>query len=232
MPFRVPNPEFVGTWNGWPFFLYRKIPGRPITPVDCAAVAADLAHVLQDLHSFPTTEAARLLGVEATTAAWQQRYRDLWPTISEAVLPRLARDLRDQVNRGYQDFLDIPLDFTPCLVHCDLGPDHILLDEATGQFTGLIDFEDATVGDPAIDMLWLYRMSPPGAKRVLLGSRDWGSDLPRRMWFYNWMGSVHAILYGVLQDHPTEMTDGLAGLKLRIGQIPAVADPTTAPQSQ
>jgi aminoglycoside phosphotransferase (APT) family kinase protein len=35
------------------------------------------------------------------------------------------------------------------LVHRDLTPEHVLVD-ARGSVVGLIDFEDATVGDPAI----------------------------------------------------------------------------------
>ena len=43
----------------------------------------------------------------------------------------------------------------PRLVHNDLCPDHILVDEA-GDLAGLIDWTDATLGDPVLDFIGLF----------------------------------------------------------------------------
>jgi aminoglycoside phosphotransferase (APT) family kinase protein len=44
------------------------------------------------------------------------------------------------------------LRFEPALVHGDLGPEHIL--HCGVELTGVIDWSDARVGDPAIDFAW------------------------------------------------------------------------------
>lgn len=41
-------------------------------------------------------------------------------------------------------------------LHNDLCPDHILIDPAKGRLIGLIDFSDASFGDPALDFANLY----------------------------------------------------------------------------
>jgi hygromycin-B 7''-O-kinase len=46
----------------------------------------------------------------------------------------------------------------PCLLHCDLNADHVLGDFRAGHWrpTGLIDFGDAQVGDPAYELPALH----------------------------------------------------------------------------
>jgi ribosomal protein S18 acetylase RimI-like enzyme len=41
-------------------------------------------------------------------------------------------------------------------IHGDLSPDHILVEEETGRLTGIIDFADATPGDLAYELRFLY----------------------------------------------------------------------------
>jgi hypothetical protein len=41
-------------------------------------------------------------------------------------------------------------------VHSDLAAEHILLDPATHQVTGIIDWSEISVGDPAIDFAGMF----------------------------------------------------------------------------
>src|SRR5438093_1274765 len=82
-------------------------------------------------------------------------------------------------------------------VHYDLWLEHILGDEVSATRVGMIDFESAWVGDPAVDFVPLHAQLGPRALDQLLIDRDLGEGLGERMWFYRWMGSVHAIIYGV-----------------------------------
>jgi len=56
------------------------------------------------------------------------------------------------------------------LVHGDYGPNNVLLDPATADITGVLDWEWAHAGDPAEDLAWcewIVRMHHPGQVSLL-----------------------------------------------------------------
>lgn len=101
-------------------------------------------------------------------------------------------------------------------MHNDLGAEHVLLDENTSEPVGIIDFKSATIGDPAVDFVPLRALLGPGAMTEALQGRDLGPRLDRRLWFYRWMGSVHAIIYGITEGLEEERSGGIAVLRRRI----------------
>lgn len=69
----------------------------------------------------------------------------------------------------------------PVPQHGDLGAEHLLVDEH-GTLTGVLDWTDAAVADPAVDLGRLYRdLGPAVAWQVAvdLGDRPSGDDLAR-----------------------------------------------------
>lgn len=51
------------------------------------------------------------------------------------------------------------------VLHADVSPGHVLVDPVAGRITGIIDWGDACIGDPARDFIFLYE--------------DWGGDFLR-----------------------------------------------------
>lgn len=84
------------------------------------------------------------------------------------------------------------------LVHRDLGPDHILVDE--GMVSGVIDFENCIGGDPVYDLArWdlLYGDQYP-LEQILEGYRGragLGDDFERRMQVYKIHSATSVIVY-------------------------------------
>jgi aminoglycoside 2''-phosphotransferase len=200
LSFAIPVPSHVGAWHDRPFFAYPRLAGdaygeraRP-----AAGFAAALGGMLAELQAFPVERAAHLLRLGRPETVWLARYEDLWPTVRDVALPEMGRDLAEEVTRRYHRLIDDPPAFPPCLVHNDLGPEHVLVGD-DGMPTGLIDFEDASVGDPAVDLTWWVAMLGEDTRPDLVGRRDWGERLEERLGFYRWMGSVHAVIYGVTE---------------------------------
>ena len=50
---------------------------------------------------------------------------------------------------------------TPVLVHNDVSAEHILLDEAARAITGVIDWGDVAIGDPAVDLAGVFHWGGP-----------------------------------------------------------------------
>ena len=218
LSFSVPVPELVASLGDRPFFAYRRIDGRPLSSGGAAGIASRLGAMLAELHAFPVGRAAQVLRLGDPARVWQDRYEDLWEAIASVALPELPADLADEVRRHYAGFVERPPAFPVCLVHNDLGPEHVLLDGSTGAPCGLIDFEDATVGDPAVDVTPLVATLGEQALPALRHDRDLGERLGDRLWFYRWVGSIHAVIYGGTAGVEVERVGGVRELRRRIAR--------------
>jgi aminoglycoside phosphotransferase (APT) family kinase protein len=212
--FAVPSPTIVGEWAGRPFFAYERIEGRPLDGTD-ADVAGSLGHMLAELHSFPVDRAASLLGAPPATRAWHDHYQALWTEVEEVAIPELDDRAAEAVRRAFGSMLEHTPQFPTCLIHNDLGPVHVLLGRDDLP-AGIIDFEDAWLGDPATDLTPLVACLGRPALPALMAGRDLGERVEDRMHFYRWMGSIHAIIYGVRAHVEAERVAGIRELRRRL----------------
>jgi aminoglycoside phosphotransferase (APT) family kinase protein len=174
-----------------------------------------LANALSAFHAFPVEEAVELLEAEPTVAAWRAGYAELWDVVEADVLPILDRPLRDAVTDAYWRFLDGPIRFTPVLTHRDLGPEHVLVDDHSGLPVGIIDFEEAGVGDPVMDLVGPARLFGLDAVEILTRNRDLGDAPLERLAFYTWTTALYHISYGVREDVPAEVEAAADALQRR-----------------
>lgn len=165
--------------------------------------------------SWTAPEAAELLGAPAPAVAWRDHHQALWPVIEQMALPELDQRTRDTVKSRYRRVVEHPPDFPICLIHNDLGPVHLLVG-GSGAPVGLIDFEDAWLGDPATDLTPLVACLGWAVLPELVAGRDLGQRLDERISFYRWMGSIHAIIYGVTEHVEAERTGGIRELRRRL----------------
>jgi len=138
-----------------PFAGYKKLPGIAgdvSKTVDQHRVARQLGLFLTKLHAYPVDK-AREVGVPERS--------DLvvyWRNKSRKQLNRIVDLNVDPSNlRRYLEN-DVPLSFEGALrlVHNDLFAEHILVDPRSGIMSGIIDWGDAVISDPAVDFAGLY----------------------------------------------------------------------------
>lgn len=220
LPVATPAPSHVGTYGGWPFFAYRRIPGRPMTAGDGhPTFLAELGATLGALHRLPVDGAVELLGDDPSPDAWWTGYEHLWRQVEADVLPLVAAHVRTAIEAEYRRTVERRPPFPPALVHRDLGPEHVLVDERSGRLSGLIDFEDACIGDPVIDLVGaatVFGSSPP-VLAALTGDRDLGPAPGVRLMFYAWVTALHHVIHGVHHDAPDDVAAGLTALYRRFG---------------
>ena len=234
--FAVPRFEHTGYWNGRPCAGYRRIPGRPLSDRPFAgrelsgATADSIAAALSSLHDIPTSLVAEACAVEPTVDTWRRRYHALGETVRARVSPLLESRVigavahtLDAVDRVFERFLEEELATLKdvALIHCDLGCEHILIGEDGTTVTGLIDFEDVTIGDPTIDFVGIFvTYGMEAVERVRDGytrRRTLDEHFEHRLRFYTWMASCHQILYGLEEEKPDLVKDGVEGLRKRLG---------------
>jgi len=191
----VAVPRFVQVSRDPLFVVYRLIRGEPLQDEDPAGVRA----FLDALHSFDAGE------LPVPRPDWAGIYRAHGYDWQRVVLPLLDADERARAEALLQE-TETLTGFVPALVHCDLGPSHLLCRDF--RLAGVIDWGDAKIGDPAIDYAWLLNGPFP----------DWEVDeeLRRRARLYHRLGPWFEVEYGVRTERPDWVRSGLAGVRSRL----------------
>jgi aminoglycoside phosphotransferase (APT) family kinase protein len=170
---------------------YPLLPGRPLLGRAApAALARPLGRFLRELHAVPLSTVDGLAPVEdADPAEWLE---DLDGP------PELLRTLRETVPEPAPRRV---------LAHADLGAEHIL--EDGGAVTGVIDWTDAAVTDPALDFARLYRDFGPGFLAEVLAAYGTGPDAGRITYFAR-CAALEDLAYG--HEHARAAERSLAWL--------------------
>ena len=148
-----------------------------------AGLAREVGAALTALHAVPIEE-ARALGIPDIDLG-----EELYRPMIEGCLPHLGPRGRAWLEQCFAAFIDGGGSSAArrVLVHGDLGCGHLLAG-AGGHLTGVIDWGDALIADPAYDLAALLANCPRGfAERVIdayegPASRD--PDMRRRAAFY------------------------------------------------
>ena len=224
---KIPNFEFID--QNIPYVGYKKIQGVPIMHCDLTSdkLAKQMASVLLEMHSFPPEKALEL-GV--LKLDWKQDYANFFELVRNKTFNLLEEPVRAKAEAVFDEFLNNAdnFSFTPILVHRDLAGDaHILCDTETNVINGIIDWEDACIGDPAIDFTGLYwDCGEKFTKAILSHYEDLGGNGPetdRTFWqrnlFYYQIGHFHTIMYGLEINNENHLREGIETINKIFGDI-------------
>jgi aminoglycoside phosphotransferase (APT) family kinase protein len=194
----LPVPEVVFTDAEAGVLAYLRLPGVPLSefPVaDPGPLALALGRFTGMLHRAPLEGLERVVDRDDyPLPSWREDAERDYDGIREG-LPPADRPL-------VEDFLGRPPPPEPPRVafcHNDLGSEHVLVDMATGAITGVIDWSDAAIADPARDFALVYRDLGPELLDIALtayGSRLDASDRERAV-FYARCKLLEDIAYGL-----------------------------------
>jgi aminoglycoside phosphotransferase (APT) family kinase protein len=163
LPVTVPKIELEGRPSEYfphPFAAYRILPGDlgdalPRDVMASPSIGRQLGELLRLVHEVPI-EVAREAGVRVEDgdspeddlrASLDTRAAEIEATLG----PTRWRALQDFVAAGASPAVDRE----PCFTHADLDVGHLLLDPRTREITGVIDWADVAIGDPACDFVAL-----------------------------------------------------------------------------
>ncbi len=198
----VPEPAFTVAEQGC--LAYFKLPGTPLLDLPeqrssdhDTAIAATLGEFLSALHAIPADRIADLVDTDdPPLVEWRRDAAAIYPTVAGQV-PVAHR-------RAVEAFLDAPPPddgYSPVFSHNDLGIEHVLVDPATWTVTGIIDWSDAAIVDPAYDFGLLYRDLGPAALQAATGSYRAGArdllSLRDRATFYARCSVLEDLAYGI-----------------------------------
>lgn len=209
----------------YPFMGYEKIPGSTLylsqdtdaqdTDVDLNPLAFELGTFLRHLHSIPLkhTECLQLpmdtinrMNPVYRREKWQPLSADLKAANIQLDVDALSVLFYESIEIGFQE------EATHTIVHGDLYPLQMLVDEHD-HLTGVIDWGDCHIGDPAVDLAVLHCALPYSTHASFVSAYGFISESAwHRARFRAIYHSAIIVLYGLsIQNH--QITDsGLFGL--------------------
>ncbi|MDA3628734.1 phosphotransferase [Saccharopolyspora sp. WRP15-2] len=206
LPLPVPVPEVVGED---PLVVrHLLVPGEPEERLDAVHGRA-LGRFLRCLHECPVADAIAR-GVPADAAADRAR---MVARFRAEVVPMLAVDLQRAGLALLDSVLEFPADV---LVHGDLGPEHVLADGS--GLTGVIDFGDVGIGDPAVDLSWALHGTSTVFADGLAAEYGVTSSQRERALVWHRLGPWHEVTHGADIGDADMVRSGLAGVLDRLGR--------------
>jgi aminoglycoside phosphotransferase (APT) family kinase protein len=192
---------------------YRAIEGEPLSSDSAPELARDVGLFLSGLHTFDA-DRAHALGVERPD--WQQSYGAKCAEFDLLVAARLGPAEHAVAAQMFRDGIDALDGFEPVLLHGDLGAEHLLC--ANGRLAGVIDWGDARIGDPALDLAWLLHRTQPTFVRALA---EWYSGciderLRARALFYHRLVPWYEAHYGLFTNQPERVEAALGEIQARL----------------
>ena len=193
------------TWEGMPAYARER-------------AASDLATFLRSLHALPIKIGLDCGLVQIEAAEIARRLRDETANTIQRFLEQETQRKLDQTlkrwtfQRAAQG---------PALLHCDIGPGHVLYNPSTLHLTGVIDFADLVIGDPARDFIYIYEDFGPGLLQEVL-TRYAGKDASKMMPAIRKWYLLEAISWTVgmyVEQHEANLGHGLAEIKRELANV-------------
>lgn len=206
LPLAVPVPHIVA---GDPLIVrHTLVPGEHLAEPD-ASQGRVLGLFLRALHKTDTEEAVRR-GVPPAREVLRERL-DLADVFWARVLPLLPPDRRTPASDLLKAVSTLPAE---ALVHGDLGPEHLLAQ--AGALTGVIDFGDAHIGDPAIDLAWALNGTSPAFAEACAAACAAPPALRERSRVWHRLGPWYEVTHGLDTGDQDTVRSGLDGVLDRL----------------
>ncbi|PWI47149.1 hypothetical protein CEE45_13110 [Candidatus Heimdallarchaeota archaeon B3_Heim] len=228
----IPDPVFIDLTRNTPLMGYKKIPGislsKFIHKIDntyLIKLAKSIGRFLNQLHNKKLVKIyTDNFGVDYTNFidsyhdVWEKEYREV-----KSIVWSFVEDYQKAwIQTLYTRFLSKISDFTfePTIVHGDFDTSNILVDPISCNLSGIIDFEETKIFDPAVDFLF-FREGKLFLNELMAtynGVID--KYFVERMQFTFSRAFIPYILYGANNNIPTLIEAGLQLLSERMTIFP------------
>ena len=222
----VPKPEFISTDPSKPLVGYVKIPGQSldklwkfITGEKIISIAKELGLFLAQFHSSTMQKhyVSRFNVVPLTQDDIARDFKEIFDRVKNIIYPMITNSLQKHLEALFTDYLDNfdKCRFTPCVTHQDFDTSNILIDPESYKISGIIDFEDMNLGDPAYDLVFIAQ-GRSFSDTLLSNYANKDEFLLKRISFYYQRTGIPYLLYGIDHNLPDMIKYGKYMLNKRM----------------
>jgi aminoglycoside 2''-phosphotransferase len=183
LPLPVPVPRFANPRAGCAFAVHTRVPGTVLTravwerrpAARRTRLAAELGAFLSALHAAPTEPAEQYAVPRLDAAGYAARLQPSAAGVAARFPHRVTAHLHERLAARLTAWSARPAGSTPAvLLHGDVAPGHVLFDPRRDRLTGIIDFGDLAIGDPARDFIYVYEDFGPALLAEVLDAYPHG----------------------------------------------------------
>lgn len=223
----IPNPVFISENPERPLVGYKKISGESLENIwpnipkrEKNFIANRIATFLNELHSsqIQIEYLKHFKGKMLTTNDIKKNFEDLLLKTKKIVFPLISHESRVFYKTIFEEFFEVltKTKLISCVTHQDFDLSNILIDPDTFKLTGIIDFEDMSIGDPAYDLIFISQ----GEEffKTLINNYTSAKDrtITSRIKFYYKRTSLPYFIYGIEHNLPEMVTYGKYLLEKRM----------------
>lgn len=171
-------------------------------------IAFQLVQFLIELHSQPIKD----LGIKKQSVDdVRESIENLYKKFQQKLYPYMNEKSQTEVSQNFEDFLlnDNLLNFSTVLIHGDFGSSNILWDSDSNALTGVIDFGEAEIGDPAYDFAGLLASYGNSFFKRCLNLYPEGDKVLERIKFYKSTFALQEALHGIENNDKEAFENGI-----------------------
>ena len=145
--------------HGDDYILYKKIEGKKLSTTfvnklkdkQLNKLTKSFAEFFNCLHSFDVSK----LPIKASPYGGDHFWKDLWPLAEKYLKKSTLKDSKKFFEESLDEIKKVK--FKPLPVHSDLATNNVLVNHDNHSLSGIIDFSDLALNDPAMDFAGFYR---------------------------------------------------------------------------
>ena len=172
-------------------------------------LVADLVALLAGLRD------ARTAGWPGEARPWAERWTHLCSRLRGEVVPLIGDEAGTDRALRQLAAAEVAAAATGdrALAHGDLGGENVHVDPVTGAVVGVLDWDDAAPGDPAVDLAAVRVHAEPWLAEALLAADPSLRDLVARAEAYVGTFALQQALWGQEAGDADSVADGLSGYR-------------------
>ncbi len=221
-----------------PFSIHQKIPGKSLvfviqelSLVQKKSIGAKIGKFLSRFHSkelkdeylkcfskwkeFFSSDKDFLRSFRKKCFTWFEEAKEI-------AYQYLNQNQQDWLTKIFEDYLnnDDNFTFSPRLSHNDFDTSNILIDPKSAKLTGIIDFEECNIWDPAVDLLF-FDEGPEFIKAILDNYKYSNQkSLKARMKFFYSQICTPYLVWGTQHNRPGMIEEGLKRIRKNMKMFP------------
>ncbi|MFX1314611.1 MAG: phosphotransferase family protein [Promethearchaeota archaeon] len=224
----IPEPIYISIEPDFPFVGYERIPGTSLSVNfnqihnnEKIKIAKEIGKFLSQLHSealYREILRKRIIEKDFTMDKYKREWVEYFKKTQNLIYPLLSEKQQDWITQLFNKFLNKRdnFNFIPTVIHGDFDISNVLINPKTFEITGIIDFEDSRIYDPATDFLF-YDEGEFFLNQILenyQGKLD--PNFKERIQFLYGRNCLPYIEFGLENDLPDMVNAGLEKLKSKM----------------